>query len=54
MIYDASVQNMKSLATLRETVTEQTRSLVMSGKIGEAGARPAAEKAGECLRLMAQ
>jgi hypothetical protein len=54
MIYDASVQNMKSLATLRDTVTEQTRSLVMSGKIGQAGARPAAEKAGTCLRLMAQ
>jgi len=53
MIYDASVQNMRSLATLRDTVVAETRSLVMSGKISEADARPAAERAGTCLRLLA-
>ncbi|WP_201833555.1 hypothetical protein [Microvirga zambiensis] len=53
MIYDASVRNMKSLDTLRDTVVAETRSLVMSGKISEADARPAAEKAGTCLRLLA-
>jgi hypothetical protein len=44
---------MKGLDTLRDTVTAQTRSLVMSGKISQAAARPAAEKAGTCLRLLA-
>jgi hypothetical protein len=53
MIYDASVRNMKSLDTLRDTVVAETRSLVMSGKISEADARPAAERAGTCLRLLA-
>jgi hypothetical protein len=54
MIYDASIKAMTSLATLRDTVTSQTRSLVMSGKISQDAARPAAEKAGTCLRLLAQ
>ncbi|MBM6595469.1 hypothetical protein [Microvirga pudoricolor] len=54
MIYDASVRSMKGLDTLRDTVTEQTRSLVMAGKISQSNARPAAEKAGTCLRLLAQ
>jgi hypothetical protein len=53
MIYDAAVHNMKGLDTLRDTVVAQTRSLVIAGKISEAEARPAAEKAGSCLRLLA-
>jgi hypothetical protein len=53
MIYDAAVRNMKGIDTLRDTVVAQTRSLVMTGKISEADARPAAEKAGTCLRLLA-
>jgi hypothetical protein len=53
IIYDASIRNMKSLETLRDTVVAQTRSLVEAGKISEADARPAAEKAGTCLRMLA-
>ena len=53
IIYGASIRNMKSLATLRDTVVAQTRSLVEAGKISEADARPAAEKAGTCLRVLA-
>ncbi|KMO30751.1 hypothetical protein VQ03_28200 [Methylobacterium tarhaniae] len=53
MIYDASIRNMKSLETLRDTVVAETRSLVEAGRLSEAEARPAAEKAGTCLRLLA-
>ncbi|WP_410824871.1 hypothetical protein, partial [Methylobacterium oryzisoli] len=53
MIYDAAIRNMKSLETLRDTVVAETRSLVEAGRIPEAEARPAAEKAGTCLRLLA-
>ncbi|MEA1833934.1 hypothetical protein U8607_17745 [Methylobacterium durans] len=53
IIYDASVRNMKGLDTLRDTVVAQTKSLVEAGKISEADARPAAEKAGTCLRMLA-
>lgn len=53
MIYDAALRNMKSLETLRDTVVAETRSLVEAGRIPEAEARPAAEKAGTCLRLLA-
>lgn len=53
MIYDASVRNMKSFATLRDTVVAETRSLVEAGRLNEAEARPAAERAGTCLRLLA-
>ncbi|MFE1598923.1 hypothetical protein [Methylobacterium sp. ID0610] len=53
MIYDAALRNMKSLETLRDTVVAETRSLVEAGRLNEAEARPAAEKAGTCLRLLA-
>lgn len=53
MIYDASLRNMRSLATLRDTVVAETRSLVEAGRLNEAEARPAAERAGTCLRLLA-
>jgi hypothetical protein len=53
MIYDASLRNMKSLETLRDTVVSETRSLVEAGRITELDARPAAERAGTCLRLLA-
>ena len=53
LIYDAALRNMKSLETLRDTVVSETRSLVEAGRITEADARPAAEKAGTCLKLLA-
>ncbi|MFO1149524.1 MAG: hypothetical protein U1E62_14200 [Alsobacter sp.] len=53
MIYDATVRAMKGPSTIRDTVVAQTKALVMEGKIAEANARPAAEAAGACLRLLA-
>jgi hypothetical protein len=53
MIYDATVKAMKGPSTIRDTVVAQTKALVMEGKIAEANARPAAEAAGTCLRLLA-
>jgi len=52
-IYDATAPQVGSLATLRETVVEQTRSLVMAGKIGQTSAKSSAQAAGECLALLA-
>jgi hypothetical protein len=54
LIYDASVKNMKSIATLRNTVTARTRALVFAGKLSRSTAKAAAEKAGTCLRLLAK
>lgn len=54
MIYDASVRNMKSIETLRDTVVAETKALVTAGKLAEASARPAAEAAGTCLKLLAK
>jgi hypothetical protein len=54
LIYDATVKNMKGPSTIRDTVIAQTKALVTEGKIPEANARPAAEAAGTCLRLLAQ
>jgi hypothetical protein len=52
-IYDATAPQVGSLATLRETVVEQTRSLVMAGKIGQGTAKSSAQAAGECLAMLA-
>jgi hypothetical protein len=52
-IYDATAPQVGSMATLRETVVEQTRSLVMAGKIGQASAKSSAQAAGECLAMLA-
>lgn len=54
LIYDATVKNMKGTDTIRDTVVAQTKALVVAGKIPEANARPAAEAAGTCLRLLAK
>jgi hypothetical protein len=54
MIFDATVQNMKGPDSIRDTVTEQTKALVMAGKLNRANARPAAEAAGTCLKLLAK
>jgi hypothetical protein len=52
-IYDATAPQVGSLSTLRETVVEQTRSLVMAGKIGQGTAKSSAQAAGECLAMLA-
>lgn len=52
-IYDATAPQVGSLSTLSETVVEQTRSLVMAGKIGQGTAKSSAQAAGECLAMLA-
>ena len=54
LIYDATVQNMKGPDSLRDTVTQQTKAMVMAGKLSRDNARPAAEAAGNCLKLLAK
>ncbi len=53
LIYDASAQSVGSGANIRTTVTAQTKSLVMAGKVSRTTARGAAESAGKCLELLA-
>jgi len=50
LIYAATIGSVAPGVDLKEVVTSKTRSLVMSGKVGRAGARTAAEAAGGCLK----
>jgi hypothetical protein len=49
MIYNAARSAGATVATLRDVVTAQTRSLVMAGKIPQSTARNDAQSAGQCL-----
>lgn len=51
-IYDKSLPLATPDANLRDVVTEQTRALVQAGTISMDTARPNAEAAGECLKLL--
>jgi hypothetical protein len=54
MIYDASAASVPPDSALRDVVAAQTRKLVMAGRIERAAARPAAEAAGNCLKMAQQ
>jgi hypothetical protein len=54
MIYDASAASRPPDSALRDVVAAQTRKLVMAGRIERATARPAAEAAGNCLKMRQQ
>jgi hypothetical protein len=51
-IYARVAPGVTPATDLREAVTSATRGLVMSGTMSRDAARPAAEAAGECLRLL--
>jgi hypothetical protein len=51
-IYDASAPSAAGASDLKQVVTEQTRSLAMSGKIARGSARSSAEAAGACLQIL--
>jgi hypothetical protein len=53
-VYAAVVAAAPTLATLRETVESQARSLVFAGTIGRGEARENATAAGECVRSRLQ
>jgi hypothetical protein len=50
-IYAAALAANPTLKTLRDVVTEQTRSLAVGGQIGRDTARGNAIAAGECMRI---
>ncbi|CAH1661368.1 conserved exported hypothetical protein [Hyphomicrobiales bacterium] len=52
LIYNKVAPQAPGTADLRGLVTDQTRSLVMSGQISRGDARPAAEAAGQCLEQL--
>ena len=54
LIYDATVRNLGSAATIRDVVTEQTRALVMQGKVQMSTAKTSAEATAPCLELVAK
>jgi hypothetical protein len=54
LIYDATVQNLGSAPTIREVVEKQTKSLVMSGKVGMGSARSSAMTAAKCIEIFAK
>lgn len=53
-IFNAALPQVAPGADLKGVVTDVTKSLVMSGKVPRAEARPAAVAAGECLKLAMQ
>lgn len=52
-VYAASAPQVTPGADLRGIITQQTKSLVMSGAMSRDAAKPAAEAAGKCLKLLA-
>jgi hypothetical protein len=54
LIYDATATSLPPNSALRDVIAAQTRKLVMAGRIERAAARPAAEAAGNCLKLAQQ
>lgn len=51
-IYSNTVAQISPGANIKDLVVEITRGLVMDGRLSRANARPAAEAAGNCLKLI--
>ncbi len=54
LIYDATVKNLGSAATIKDVVSTQTRALVMQGKVQMSTAKTSAEATAPCLELVAK
>ena len=52
LIYDQSAQDVAGGADVKSTLESKTRALVMGGKVARSNARPSAEAAGNCLKLL--
>ncbi len=52
LIYDTALTRPIEGASLYDLLTERVRTLVLTGKVGLFDARPAAETAADCLRLV--
>lgn len=51
-IYDKAAPTVTAKTDIKDAVTGVTRPLVMNGTMSRDAARPAAEAAGECLKLL--
>ena len=51
-IYDKTAPTVTAKTDIKDAVTSTTRPLVMNGTMSRDTARPAAEAAGECLKLL--
>jgi len=51
-IYDRTAPTVTAKTDIKDAVTSTTRPLVMNGTMSRDAARPAAEAAGECLKLL--
>ncbi|MDP1965419.1 MAG: hypothetical protein Q8K93_24810 [Reyranella sp.] len=51
-IYDRTAPTVTAKTDIKDAVTSTTRPLVMNGSMSRDAARPAAEAAGECLKLL--
>jgi len=54
LIYDTVFPLITPTTVIRDVIKQQTRSLVMAGKVRRATARDSAKAAGECFRLLRQ
>ena len=54
LIYDSTYPLVTPNTVIRDVIKQQTRSLVMAGKVKRSTARDSAEAAGECFRLLRQ
>jgi hypothetical protein len=54
LIFNAALPQVAPGADLRGVVTDTTKSLVKAGQVPRGEARPAAEAAGQCLKLAMQ
>ena len=52
LIYDQTAPTVKPATTIKDALSAVVRPMVMNGSMTQAVARPAAEAAGECLKLL--
>ena len=54
LIYDSVLPLVTPTTVIRDVIKQQTRSLVLAGKVKRATARDNAKAAGECFRILRQ
>ena len=52
LIFEQSAPDVTGGADIKSTLESKTRTLVMAGKLARSDARPSAEAAGNCLKLL--
>jgi len=52
LIFEQSAPDVTGGADIKSTLESKTRALVMAGKVARSDARPSAEAAGNCLKLL--